>query len=544
MPLIDDQIKKKKPFKKKTYRSYLSLDDESEQILTPSHSSGLEINPFKVEPCVELPISGETSSKTEKISTNEPLATTPSPINEITPNGKKIDRKWVDNGKKIDRNWVDNEKKIDRNWVENGKKIDRFSTLLDDTIDYIEPSKSNLNDTIKDSKHEPEMGRKWEENRKKIDRKWEDEQVENGKKIDRRENEIDRKQVDKWVDEQVENGKKIDRKTTDPRLFRFIGLQRATLLYLYEKTKLSRDPRITDEIRVLDIAEAIQAPVNNTKNVLHELVKATAISRSESKKGRGGWTRFQIVDSIFEDLVLNESRRKQVENGQIIDRKQVDKWVDKWVDAPSSSSSTILESKNLLTTHPEPDRKEDSGLPEDWKQINCSPLHEIYFGQAQLNQIAQLGKLSPTDIQESIYAFAFDLKKNQKAKSLKSPPLNFFMGILRKGIPYAPPDNYESPEDEARRKYLEAKRAQIARRDAIERETLELEFEEWKNSLTPTNCRELAPHAKIDGSEMQLAALKQYFKESVYLNRLKEIPIEKNETIDEIRKQIRDSLST
>jgi hypothetical protein len=194
-----------------------------------------------------------------------------------------------------------------------------------------------------------------------------------------------------------------------------------------------------------------------------------------------------------------------------MDRKQVDKWVDKWVDAAPSSSS-ILDTKNINTTTTDDDDKGQVLLTDEWKQIDCSPLHDIHFGQTQLLQIVQLGKLTPIEVQDSIHAFAFDLKRNQKGKTLKSPPLNFFMGILRKGIPYTPPENYESPEDEARRKYLDAKRIQNERRIAIERETFEIEFQEWKDALSYEQRKEIAPHAKIDGSEMQLAALREYFK--------------------------------
>ena len=40
--------------------------------------------------------------------------------------------------------------------------------------------------------------------------------------------------------------------------------------------------------------------------------------------------------------------------------------------------------------------------------------------------------MTPEELQESIYAFAFDLVENQKGKTITGPPLNYFMGILRK----------------------------------------------------------------------------------------------------------------
>src|SRR5438309_1730772 len=85
--------------------------------------------------------------------------------------------------------------------------------------------------------------------------------------------------------------------------------------------------------------------------------------------------------------------------------------------------------------------------------------NEIRFGRHQVAQIAREGKFSPDELQDSIYAFAFDLSENGKAKTITGVPLNYFMGILRRG-PYAAPSNYESPEVRQKRLYLESKEKQ------------------------------------------------------------------------------------
>ena len=88
-------------------------------------------------------------------------------------------------------------------------------------------------------------------------------------------------------------------------------------------------------------------------------------------------------------------------------------------------------------------------LSEDWLNIDIEPLKDIGFTKTHLEQIASQKLLLPEIVQNSIYAFSFDLVENNKAKELKGQPINFFMGILRKGNPYASPANYESPKDKA-----------------------------------------------------------------------------------------------
>ncbi len=95
-------------------------------------------------------------------------------------------------------------------------------------------------------------------------------------------------------------------------------------------------------------------------------------------------------------------------------------------------------------------------LDAAWQKIDCSPLTEIRFGRNQVAQIAREGKFTPDELQDSIYAFAFDLSENGKSKTITGVPLNYFMGILRRG-PYAAPSNYESPDVRQKRLYLESK---------------------------------------------------------------------------------------
>jgi hypothetical protein len=120
-------------------------------------------------------------------------------------------------------------------------------------------------------------------------------------------------------------------------------------------------------------------------------------------------------------------------------------------------------------------------------------LGKIGFTITHLSQISSQNKLQPQAVQNSIYAFAFDLQENNKAKNIKGDPINFFMGILRAGKPYAPPSNYESPQDKAMRIYLERMREVEEKRINTEKEAIDLSFSEWFGQLTDTQRIEFLP---------------------------------------------------
>ena len=266
------------------------------------------------------------------------------------------------------------------------------------------------------------------------------------------------------------------------------------------------------------------------------------MKREGGRDGKGGWTIFSITEAT-RNAALEISKIVSNSNQTVIKTviQTVSKQESKQESRLSSSSSIkVLENLKTTTTNKREEENKRQNLSEEWGVIDFSSLVEIGFSRNHLIQISQQGKLSVEQVQDSINAFAFDLKKNQKTKAIHGSPLGFFMGILRKGCPYTPPENYESPEDEALRKYLEAKRTQSVRRKAMEQELLELEFSEWSDSLSDVERKQYAPHSKIDRSDMQVAELKDYFSKHRYTRREKAGSSEDMRA--SIRKQIEQSL--
>jgi hypothetical protein len=152
-------------------------------------------------------------------------------------------------------------------------------------------------------------------------------------------------------------------------------------------------------------------------------------------------------------------------------------------------------------------------LSPEWQQIDISSLETIGFTQTHLIQIIRQGKLSVGEVQDSINFYAFDLTRNGlKPKSA----LNYFMGVVRRGLPYGPPDNYESPADEVRRKTLEFKSRQAATRQAEDQKLMEIEFQEWRRGLTPNDVLAIVPEFARRPGQVQESSLLSHFEKQIW----------------------------
>jgi hypothetical protein len=189
-----------------------------------------------------------------------------------------------------------------------------------------------------------------------------------------------------------------------------------------------------------------------------------------------------------------------------------------------SSSSSVINNKNTTTSEPS-ENESESLLSDEWAEIDILPLEGIGFSKHHLKQIANQNKISATLVQESINTFAFDLNQNGKGKALKTNPINYLMGILRNGIPYSPPSNYESPEKRAMRIYLEKKKEIESKQIAMEEELLKSEFNDWHNTLTKEQINEILPE-DIKNSTLapaKIACLRTYYRSEIWPNKKQEI---------------------
>jgi len=263
-------------------------------------------------------------------------------------------------------------------------------------------------------------------------------------------------------------------------------------------------PGASIPIRRREIATATAQSLGGVKTALSRLSKTKLIELAEFKCGKvNGFTSYRLTPQARTILAS-----KMAMAGLGFNRLQTVS-----IGFPSSSSSLDLENLKTTTSEGELFKNAALNLSPEWQQVDISPLASMGFTQSHLIQIIRQGKLSATETQDSISFFAFDLSRN----GLKpNSPLNFFMGIVRKGIPYAPPENYESPADEARRKTREFKERKVRERQAEEKKIIALAFSEWRRGVPAEELTKFLPEYARKPGPLQESALESYFEKNVW----------------------------
>jgi hypothetical protein len=303
------------------------------------------------------------------------------------------------------------------------------------------------------------------------------------------------------------------KKTVFFPLSKITGQQKTLLVFLYQECKKARMEN-TEALTLEYISSCTGIAKIVVKNALQRLEYKNCITRKGYKNGRGGWTKYELRDDIFNDFLLIEKDNKLDKKIDNTDYKLGAKPRANF--PPSSSNSSIL-----VAT------REDfkNTLPEEWCNVNTDNLSKIGFVKEHLHQLCKNETLTPDIVQDSIDAFAFDLDENGKAEKIKGSPLAYFMGILRKGIPYIPPENYESPEIRAFRKYIEHKERQKATREDLEKRNFELDLDDWINKQSEEELNKAIdePRYRDKESPFRRGALSVYFKKNIWTPlRLKE----------------------
>jgi predicted transcriptional regulator len=341
--------------------------------------------------------------------------------------------------------------------------------------------------------------------------------------------------TDSTTDSKV--GAKWEQKTIENKFFSLSGLQRQIIVFVYELCKFARDKK-TDPLSICQIANKCNHAVKTVKNAINRLVKKNILFRNYFKTGRGGWTIYSIPNNIYQEILSLEHRDKETAKWEQSGSKLASKLASELVARGSSSSSTNI---YKTTTTSDPKNLTEAQLAQKWQELDIEPLSQIGFTKTHLAQVISQDKLSIDMIQNSIYAFAFDLQENDKAKDIKGDSINYFMGILRNGKPYAPPSNYESPQGQALRLYTERMKEIEQKRISIEKEAMQLAFGNWfaqlndiqKKDFLPANMRH---NVKLEKNKMVESLAKAYFEAEVWGHKKQEIittEIKTREVVDD-----------
>lgn len=284
------------------------------------------------------------------------------------------------------------------------------------------------------------------------------------------------------------------------------GLQKNLLLYIGTKAmgnnSLNSGPLSAKELRVL-----LETTAESAKTTAQRLFYKGFISKNQGKSGAGGYVIYNITENMKRAII------EEIQKAQFSPRLVNNQGTNQLTESSpiSSSNNNTNTTKSLL---------DENLLTDEWLGVNIQPLEEIGFNSHHLAQLKKMGGFSVEQIQESINAFAFDLQVNGKAEKLKGSPLNYFMGIFRKGAPYTPAENYESPEVRALKQYVERKRREKQEKEALEKEAFIMAFEDWEEKLIEEDVISIIPEARYrePGSTFRESFLQKHFRETEWIN--------------------------
>ena len=175
--------------------------------------------------------------------------------------------------------------------------------------------------------------------------------------------------------------------------------QKDILLFIHDSCK-SCLSKISANITVDEFVKCCNLHKKSVKTTLRRLEKNKILILRAFKRGRQGWRKYEITESIYQEILLSNNA------GGIS-------------STLSSTNRDVCSSYNINTT---------TNVPEKFQKIDYSPLANFGFDESHIIQIYREYTKNPElalsieIIQNSINALAFDLKHNGVAGSFKNSP--------------------------------------------------------------------------------------------------------------------------
>ena len=288
---------------------------------------------------------------------------------------------------------------------------------------------------------------------------------------------------------------------TNPVFSSLVGLQRNIILFIYSSCKLARS-KSTDALTLEHIAQTLQTSSGSVKTTLQRLEKKNYIERISFKNGRGGWSKYELSEILFRELLQLETENKVTTNWQQTENKVVAK-------VATEPATTLLSSSSYINTT----TNYKAGALAKIELTESLTL--IGFNQGHIEQLLRDSSLGSEEIQNSLNAFAFDLGFEDVKRKVRSP-IGLIMKLLKNGQAYISEKGYESEEDRLYRELIERADKKNEEKKNLKAKLVEIKFEEWLNDISDDDKRKLAePIGEFMGI-LHRQELKEYFKREVY----------------------------
>ena len=265
------------------------------------------------------------------------------------------------------------------------------------------------------------------------------------------------KRVAKRVADQVANDLQTGSKEVAETSFdTLVGKERNLILFMADDCRLNGS-LITSPMTRERIAEVINSSANRAKNIVFRLQEKFIIESVESKTGRGGWTKFKLEKAIFQKALIQLSGSKEVANDLQTGSKHTPNRVAERVAESPIVVVSNLNSKNTTNTQ--------SGNSDE----PCFVIPPELSGKVsrrQLSEFVTLGKISESDLQLSLDAFAYDLRNNLVSIKFSNNPVGLLIGAIKNNGSYNSAKYVESAKAELR-PFIESQREASAQKQEL-----------------------------------------------------------------------------
>ncbi|MFM6930428.1 MAG: hypothetical protein ACKOX6_18335 [Bdellovibrio sp.] len=238
-----------------------------------------------------------------------------------------------------------------------------------------------------------------------------------------------------------------------------IGLQRNALNYIFQSC-LSNGSRISSSLAVENMALSLNTTAAAVRKAVQRLEHDKRfIERYDWKDGRGGWTKYEIFEDIYAQLVFQTRAIHEPNLSQT--RVKVEPELEPQLrpNAPYSSSISLNINTNTIA------------LPENLKPFGISAPN--------LQKLIESGKNSHDVVQRSLDALSFDVGKGKKGNLA-----NILFGILNSGREYVSQKHAEHLNNELLAEFKRIDEAENAKRQ-LEELLMKRKWEDYK-SQNPT----------------------------------------------------------
>ncbi len=261
------------------------------------------------------------------------------------------------------------------------------------------------------------------------------------------------------------------------------------------------------------IAQLLSVQPNTLKTIVKRVVDKGFLSRSDGKRGRGGYLQFAISEDLYRKMLVSfggfhRENYKSTIGGQLEDNWSTNRSTEKSTEPPSKLVSNI---NNLLT-------KNEGGRP-NFSTIDISGLHRFGITEKQLRDFENQKLSFPLEqLEDFVWKFEQYASNANNIKGVRSVVGLFCKMAQSLASGVDPLSHIKTPEEMALENALAASQRALAERGRVEGELKQNRFLDWFNALDESERNKLAPPTSLitSGSELQKKQLSGYFSENIW----------------------------